>query len=59
VRLALLDASGRDVRVIADGEQAGGTHLVPIDVQGLPAGLYFLRLQSPGMVLARRLVVLR
>jgi hypothetical protein len=64
VRLALLDVSGRERRVLADGTQAAGRHESAIDLRdaggrALEPGLYFVRLDADGRSLAGRLVVVQ
>ena len=58
-RLVLLDALGRTVAVLADGEQAAGEHTVRVDTSRLPAGVYVARLDAGGDVRAQRLTVVR
>lgn len=56
-RLAVLDALGREVRVLADGPLTSGE--VAFDVSSLPAGAYTLRLTTPAGGAAQRLTVVR
>lgn len=61
-RVSLLDAQGREVRVLAQGEFAAGEHAValasPASSTALAPGLYFVRLEAGGRALMRRWVVL-
>ncbi len=64
VRLALFDAAGRCVRVIADGEQGAGEHRIEVELRdaaggALPAGLFLARLEAAGERRVRRLAVVR
>jgi hypothetical protein len=64
IRLAIYDAAGRRVRELASGDQPAGEHVVAWDLRdeggrAIRAGLYFVRLDVEGFVLARRLVTLR
>ncbi|MGH7740605.1 MAG: FlgD immunoglobulin-like domain containing protein, partial [Candidatus Eiseniibacteriota bacterium] len=64
VNLAVFDAGGRRVRVLAGGAQSAGVHPLRWDLrddQGrvVPSGLYFLRLEVAGQLLTRRMVTLR
>ena len=59
VRLTLFDLQGRQVAVLAEGEHKAGRYVTQLNTRGLGAGLYFVRLQVPGMILRQRLVVLR
>ncbi|TKJ44322.1 hypothetical protein CEE36_00860 [candidate division TA06 bacterium B3_TA06] len=46
IRLDLYDAVGRRVRLLASGVYNSGQHSIPINSTGLPAGVYFIRLES-------------
>ena len=50
VRLAVYDALGRCVAVLADGSRAAGAHAVPFEAGPLPAGAYVVRLEAAGRV---------
>jgi hypothetical protein len=56
--LQLYDVLGRSVRSIDVSEHAG-RHKQPLDVSGLPSGVYVLRLEAGGTAEARRLTVVR
>lgn len=58
-RLTLLDALGRTVAVLLDGEQAAGEQTVRVDTARLPAGVYAARLDAGGRVRTARLTVVR
>jgi hypothetical protein len=47
VRLELFDLAGRRVATLLDGEHAAGAHLVRLDAEPRPPGLYFARLATP------------
>lgn len=61
VRIAVLDLQGREVAVIADGVYTAGLH--PARWNGragsgrAPGGLYFIRLEAPGISLVRKAVL--
>ncbi len=60
VRVEVLDALGRTVRVAFDGAVAPGAEPeVFIDVRGLPAGVYAIRASGGESVATSRLVVVR
>ena len=59
VRLTLVDALGRTVAVLHDGELAAGEQTVRVDTSRLPAGVYVARLDAGGRVEARRITVVR
>ena len=63
VSLAIYDAGGRRVAVLAWGEQGAGRYQVRWEARGaggsvLPAGLYFARFASPGLERTARIVLL-
>lgn len=46
VRMDLLDVSGRVLKVLVDSEVKAGRHWVLVDANGLPSGVYVVRLQA-------------
>lgn len=59
VRLVVLDALGRTVRVVESGDRGAGPHAVSIDVSAMAAGTYVLLLEAGGHVSSRVLAVAR
>jgi hypothetical protein len=59
IRLDLYDAAGRRMECLASGSYESGEHLIPINSDGLPAGVYFVRLESPTQQVSAKLVVIR
>ena len=62
-RLEVLDISGRRVRLLAHRDFASGRHSIGWDLRDdgerrVPAGLYFVRLVTPGRRATRRVLVL-
>lgn len=55
----LFDLAGRPVLRVGFGRIASGEQALPVDVQGLPAGGYVLRVRVGGLVAAVPLVVIR
>ena len=58
VRITLYDALGRRLRTLVDQEQAG-RHALPIAMDGLASGTYFIRITAGRYTQTKRLVVLR
>jgi hypothetical protein len=59
----VLDAQGRVERLLLAGDLAAGAQVIAWDRQGtsgarVSAGLYFVRLETQGHTLTRRLVLL-
>lgn len=59
VRVSVLDVMGREVRVLADAAFAAGRHSVTLESATLPPGLFFVRVQSGGASLTRRVAIVR
>ena len=59
VHLAVYNALGERVAVLADGEQESGLHEVRFDGSALASGVYFYRLQSAGFVQTKKLSLLK
>ena len=59
VRLAVFDALGREVAVLADGPAAVGRHTATVEADALAPGVYWVRLEAVGQAHARSFVVAR
>ena len=59
VRLSAFDAAGRRVATLVDGTRGAGRHEARFDAGGLAAGVYVLRLETPGGAVSRRATVVR
>jgi len=59
VRLTLLDVQGRQVAVLADGVHEAGRYAAALQSGDLTAGIYFVRMQAPGVQLARRVAIVK
>jgi hypothetical protein len=59
VRLALLDALGREVAVALDAEVGAGPHALTLPLGALAEGPYFLRMEAGDARLVRPLAVVR
>ena len=59
VTVALYDALGRQVAVLADGAYGPGRHDVAVPAATLPAGVYVVRVLAEGEARAARLTVVR
>ncbi|MFT3883905.1 MAG: M20/M25/M40 family metallo-hydrolase [Flavobacteriales bacterium] len=56
VRLSLIDVTGRELRVLHEGAMSTGMHTFTLDMAGLPAGAYVMRLSSGGASCATRVL---
>lgn len=57
--LTVIDALGRELAVLASGSQMAGHHTVEWNASGVPSGVYFARLQASGLVLVRKMLLLK
>ena len=58
ITLTLLDAQGRAIRTIAEGNYPAGAHKVTFERNGLPAGNYYYLLKVNGLGVTRKLLIL-
>jgi glucose/arabinose dehydrogenase len=59
VRLAVYNLLGQEVALLVDGQQSEGIHEVEFAKANLPSGIYFYRLQAPGMFETKKMVIAR
>ena len=57
VKVSLYDLAGRRVTTVVDRVLSEGKHVAALEVGGMPAGVYILRLEVGGRVAAKRLAV--
>ncbi len=57
VRLSIYNIQGEEVMVISNGQMNQGTHLFQINVDSLPHGVYFYRLNSDQIKMTKRMVI--
>ena len=57
--LAVYDVLGRTVSVLADGMQGAGEYEAVLAAEGLPSGVYFVRLTAGAASATRRVVLAR
>lgn len=59
IRLVLFDVRGQQVAVLATGEWMAGHHEVKVQIQDLPSGLYFYRLETDNFSMVKKLLHLK
>ncbi|MBC7188309.1 MAG: T9SS type A sorting domain-containing protein, partial [Calditrichaeota bacterium] len=59
VQLVLFDLLGREVATPLRASQSRGDHTVTLDCSGLPEGVYLYQLQTGGVWMTRKLLVLK
>jgi len=59
VTLRVFDLLGREVATLLTGAAAGGAHRVSWNAAGLPAGVYFYRLQAGAFSATKKMLLLR
>ena len=57
VQMVLLNVLGQTERNVVDQMLAAGEHSYTLDASALPAGTYYLRLETNGQVLTKKLVI--
>ena len=57
ITIELYDMLGNRRMTLADDIYSSGVHSIPIDTKDLPQGSYFIRLQSSGQVVTKKLIV--
>jgi hypothetical protein len=59
VRLTIYNTRGQQVAVLAEGSLSAGNHSVTWDATGQPSGVYFCRLEGPGINESRKMTLLK
>lgn len=59
VQLKIFDALGREVAVLEDGFKLAGNHSVTFDASSLSSGIYFYQLETNGLVLTKKLTLIK
>ncbi|MDD5530740.1 MAG: T9SS type A sorting domain-containing protein [bacterium] len=59
VSLRLYDLSGREVRMLVDGEKPAGSYSVTLNANKLKAGVYFVRLTTGEQKIVKKLVLMK
>ncbi len=58
-RLTVYDVLGREVAVLVDGVLAQGSHSVNFDASAFTSGVYLYKLEAGGMVLTKRMTLVK
>jgi hypothetical protein len=59
VRIAVFNILGQEILQVFDGTQAQGTYQVDLAKLNLPNGMYFYRLQAPGIFETKKMILSR
>jgi len=59
IRISLFDILGREIEVLVEGVRLAGEHEIIFDGQGVPSGVYLVRVEAEGFVQTRRITLLR
>jgi len=59
VTLTIYDTNGRAVATVVDQELPAGAYERSFSAKGLASGTYFYRLTSPGVDIARKMVLMK
>lgn len=59
LKIDLYDTQGKLVQTLEQGHQSEGFHKLDVNTSSLPAGMYFIRMMSDGLVQNQRLSVIK
>ncbi|MBL8027125.1 MAG: T9SS type A sorting domain-containing protein [Fibrobacteres bacterium] len=59
IKLALYDLAGRRVMMIKEGFADAGQHIMKLNAVTLPGGMYCLRLEGEGLMMTRRITLMK
>ena len=59
VRLSVFNILGVEVMTLVNGQQEAGSHIVQFAGAGLASGVYFYKLESAGMMLTKKMLLLK
>jgi hypothetical protein len=59
VRISMVNILGQEVAVPLNAEQSEGTYSIDVGNAGLPAGIYFARIQTPGEMETKKVILAR
>jgi len=59
LKIDLYDTQGKLVQTLEQGHQSEGFHKLDVNTSSLPAGMYFIRMMSDGLVQNQRLSVVK
>ncbi len=59
MRLAVYDAMGREVALLASGQYGAGSHRIEFAAAGLSSGLYFYKLTAAGRSWTKKMVLMQ
>ena len=59
VRLNIYDVTGRLVKPLVNSMLNPGYHTVKWDIENVPMGIYFLKLQNEDLVITKKLVIIK
>ena len=54
--LRVIDFMGKEIRTLVDADMTHGEHQLTFDASGLPAGVYFSKLQADGLLEVGKMV---
>lgn len=58
-RLSVVDLVGREVAVLVDGMRPAGEHSIDFNASALPSGIYMYVLESGGLRISRKLLLMK
>jgi len=59
VKISVYDLLGNEVAILVNGMKPAGTHTVQFDGLNLGSGIYFYKLQSEGIVISKKMALIK
>jgi hypothetical protein len=59
VRVSIVDPTGKTIQVVMNGEQNKGIHQSDLNLELLPEGIYFLKIEAGSFVIAQKIIISR
>lgn len=57
-RISLFNITGQEVSELVNGELFGGSHRIPLEMRGLPGGMYFVKIHYKNEIQTKRINLL-
>lgn len=59
VSLKIFDQLGREVKTLLNEQRAAGQHQISFEAHALPSGIYIYQLKANGVVLSKKMLLVR
>jgi endo-1,4-beta-D-glucanase Y len=59
VKLSIYDITGREIKILVEESMPAGKHTVNVELKGLSSGVYICRLETGGMSIQKKMILLK